>query len=161
MEPITAIEKRTKEEQAEISAYRIPEGFDNAGNLYVPGIAVQTACVNAGSYSKGKGRATLAKIVAACLFIDPEYLDLKTTKYAIDSRPVVIKATGGRIVRHRPRLNEWSVELTASYDDELLMVDQLRTVFNDMGTRVGLLDFRPAHKGPFGRCRVDLWEPLD
>ena len=39
--------------------------------------------------------------------IEPEMIGLGTKTYEIDSRPVVVPATRGRIVRHRPRFNEW------------------------------------------------------
>lgn len=155
MEPIEAIEKKTPAEQAELSAYRDPDG-----HLYVPGINVQRALVAAAAYSKGKGRASLQKPVAACVQVSPERLQLPTDKYEIDSRPVVVPATKGRIMRHRPRLNDWVISFTLEYDDTLLTEPQIRRVVDDMGSRVGLLDFRPERKGPFGRSMVTRWERM-
>ena len=153
MTPIEAIEKKSIEEQAEYAAYRDP----NTEELFIPGINIQRSLVNAAVYSKGKGRASLKKPVAACVIISPEYCYLGTKEYDIDSRPVVIPATRGRIIRHRPRLDDWQVNFFIEYDDILLTEEQVRRVVDDAGSRVGLLDFRPEKMGPFGRFMVTEW----
>ena len=154
LEPVQAIAKKSKEEQAEIAAYRDEE----TGELYIPGVAIQRALIAAATYSKGKGRATLQKPVAACVFVDPDQCALGTKVYKIDARAVVVPATKGRIVRYRPRLDVWETAFSLDYDPELLTEQQLRTVVDDAGARVGLLDFRPERKGPFGRYMVTAWE---
>ncbi len=156
MEPIEAIEKKSREEQAEIAAYRIPESKE----LYIPGVALQRALIGAAVYSKGKGRASLQKPVAACFIIDPEYLSLNKTEYTIDQRPIVIPSTKGRIIRYRPRLDEWEVSFNLTFDDVLVTESQARKIVDDAGSRVGLLDFRPACKGPFGRFIVTEWKTV-
>lgn len=153
MEPIEAIEKRSPEEQAEYSTYRDPD----TGNLYIPGIAIQRAFIGAATYSKGKGRGSLQKPVAACVMVSPERCDLGIKDYIIDSRPVVVPATKGRVVRHRPRLDNWQVTFEIEFDDNLLTEMQIRRIVDDAGSRVGLLDFRPERKGPFGRFMVIDW----
>jgi len=153
MEPIEALEKRSPAEQAEIAAYRNPD----SGNLYIPGVAIQRGLIQASAYSKGKGRASLVKTAAACFLVSPEYVDLGTKTFEIDARPVVIKATQGRVMRFRPRLNDWLATFTLEYDDTLLTENQVRRIVDDMGVRCGLLDFRPERKGPMGRCVVVKW----
>jgi len=155
MEPIEAIEKKTKEEQAEISAYRL-----ETGELYVPSVNLQRSFVNAGTFSKGKGRATLQKPVAACVQVSPFCLGLGVAEYEIDARRVVIGATRGAIIRFRPRIDEWSLAGEIEYDDTLLTEPQLRDVVDNAGSRVGVLDFRPEKKGPFGRFFVTRWKLL-
>lgn len=154
LDPIQGIEKKSKEEQAEISAYRDEE----TGGLYIPGVAIQRALIAAATYSKGKGRSTLQKPVAACVFVSPDRCGLGTTDYKIDARAVVIAATKGRIVRYRPRLDQWGVSFAIDYDPDLLTETQLRGVVDDAGARVGLLDFRPERKGPYGRFMVVGWK---
>lgn len=156
LEPIEAIDKKPKEEQAEAAAYREPETRE----LYIPGVAVQRALVGAAVYSKGKGRASLQKPVAACALVTPERLGLGTEDYTIDSRRVVIPSTKGAIVRHRPRLDEWEVSFGLEFDDVLVSETQMRKVVDDMCSRVGLLDFRPEKKGPFGRAMVTEWKAV-
>jgi len=147
------MEKTTPEEQAEISAYRDKV----SGQLYIPGVAIQRCLVQAGAYSKGKGRASLQKQVAACVIISPEHCLLGTDIYEIDARAVVIPATKGRIIRYRPRLENWKVNFDLEYDPVLLSATEIRRVVDDAGLRVGLLEYRPEKKGPFGRFMVVEW----
>jgi len=154
LEPVEAIDKKPMAEQAELAAYRTP-----SGELYLPGTALQRAFIGGAAFSKGKGRASLQKVAAACLMVTPEYLGLgKDTTYTIDSRAVVIPSTKGRIVRHRPRLDKWQTTFSLEWDDTLLAGPQVRRIVDDTGQRVGLLDFRPERKGPFGRFVVTHWD---
>jgi hypothetical protein len=148
------IKKWPPKKQAEFAAYRCPE----TKQLYIPGVAIQRCFIAGATYSKGKGRASLQKSAAACLIVRDERCLLGVTDFVVDSRAVVIKATGDRIVRHRPRLDEWSVSFELDYDPELLSASQVRTIIEDSGKRVGLLDFRPEKKGPFGRFGIVKFE---
>lgn len=153
VEPDVPDAKVPPEEQAERAAYR-----DSDGKLYIPGVAIQRCLVGAAVYSKGKGRASLQKPAAACLLVTPEYVTLGTDRYEIDSRPVVVPATKGRVVRHRPRFNDWQATFTLEYEEELLSEKQVREIVDNAGKRCGLLEFRPATKGPFGRFVVTEWK---
>ena len=163
MVPIEAVEKKTVEEQAELAAYRDPDG-----SLCIPSTAIQRALVAGAAYSKGKGRASLQKPAAACLLVEELYLPLPKINdsrgtaphgrdFAIDSRPVVIPATKGRVLRHRPIVHKWGTSFTLCYDDSLLSGKQVRQIVDDTGKNVGVLDFRPEKKGPFGRFIVTHW----
>ena len=152
MVEIPGIEKKPPEEQAELATYRTPDG-----KLYVPAVNLQRAFVAGGTFVKGKGRASLQKIVAACVIVAPEYLLLGQEKYEIDARSVVIPSTKGRVRRYRPKFNEWGLSFEIEYDDVLLSEAQLRDVVDQTGSRIGLLDFRPECKGPFGRFKVTHW----
>ena len=151
--PVEGFEKKKPAEQAEISAYRIP----GSKELYIPGVAIQRAMVGAAAFSKGKGRSSLQKIAAACIMVSPEYVGLGTDKYDVDSRPVVMPATKGRVMRHRPRLDKWRVTFGVEWDETLVSEDQVKRIVEDMGKRVGLLEFRPACKGPYGRSKILKW----
>lgn len=153
MEPITGMEKKLPAEQAEYAAYRDPDGV-----LFIPAEALRQSLIAAAAYSKGKGRASLQKVAAAAVFVSPPRCSLNATEYEIDSRPVVVPATRGRVVRYRPHLPEWQVSLTIEYDDTLLSEPQVRKIVDDAGSLVGVLDFRPATKGPFGRFVVVGWK---
>jgi len=151
--PIEALEKKSKEEQAELAAYRDPA----SGNLIIPGVALQRCLVAAATYSKGKGRASLEKQAAACMMVTPEHIDLGIKDFVIDARPVVIPATKGRIMRFRPKIEKWGCKFEIEFDDTLLTETQVRKIVDDAGQRVGLLEYRPAKKGPFGRFMVTNW----
>ncbi|MGA2071633.1 MAG: hypothetical protein ABSG97_09815 [Sedimentisphaerales bacterium] len=154
MVPIEALEKKPSEEQAELASYRDPD----TGELYIPGICFQRSFISAASYSKGKDRASLQKLVAACVMVNPERISLGTKTFKVDARPVVIRATKGRVLRFRPRLDEWHCRFEVDYEDTLLTENQLRKVIDDSGERVGVLDFRPQCNGYFGRFMVTGWK---
>jgi hypothetical protein len=154
LEPVEGLEKKTKEEQAEYSCYRNSVSHE----LFIPGPALQQALVAAATYSKGKGRGSLQKVVAASVFILDGELNLGTKKYEVDSRAVVVPATGGRVVRHRPLIQEWQTSFELMYDETMLSEAQIRKVVDNAGSLCGLLDYRPNCKGPFGRFIITKWE---
>ena len=147
-------EKQSPEEQAEEGTYRDP----NTRELFIPGINIHRCLINGGTYSKGKGRASLQKLVAASVMVENEHCWLGTKDYVIDGRWVVIQK--GRVMRYRPRLNEWQTSFTIIFDDNLLTENQLRKVVDDSGDLIGLLEFRPEKKGPFGRFMVVEWKQV-
>lgn len=84
--------------------------------------------------------------------------DYKVKNIEVDSRPVVIQRA--RIMRHRARLEKWSLNFNLEVDETIIPVDQLHQVLNDSGRRAGLGDFRPPKGGPFGRFNVTKWKVL-
>jgi hypothetical protein len=157
LEQIVGLEKKPADEQAEYSCYRNAETQE----LYIPGPALQQALVAAATYSKGKGRGSLQKVVAASVFVLDGALNLSTKKYDVDSRAVVVPATGGRVVRHRPLIPKWETSFELMYDEVLMDEKQMRKVVDDAGSLCGLLDYRPNCKGPFGRFIITKWELSD
>jgi hypothetical protein len=154
MVEIKNTEKLLPEEQAELAAYRDPQTKD----LYIPAVALQRCIVAGATFSKGKGKASLQKIVAACLFVTPERCSLHRKEYLLDARPVVIPATKGRVIRYRPRLDKWECSFELEYDPTLLTEKQVHQVMEDSGKLVGILDFRPQCKGSFGRFMITKWD---
>jgi hypothetical protein len=73
---------------------------------------------------------------------------------------VRIPATGGRIIRHRAVFNDWRLSFTLNLDATLLAPKMLREIVDAAGSRIGLGDFRPQTKGPFGKYVVTSWEQL-
>jgi hypothetical protein len=154
IEGVDALEKMSPKEQAEIAAYRHPKNK----KLFVPSENLWAALVGGAVFVKGKGRASLQKVAAACLQVYPPYLLLPDKEYDVDSRAVRMPATRGTVIRHRPRIDEWELEFELIFDQSLLSESQARDVVDNAGARVGLLDFRPATKGPFGRFIVTRWD---
>ena len=64
MVTIEGLDKKPPEAQAEAHLYLHP----GSGKICVPGVNVQRGLVAAAAFSKGKGRASLAKIAAAAVF---------------------------------------------------------------------------------------------
>ena len=154
LDPVEGIAKMSPEQQAEIASYR----DEATKQLYIPAMNLQRALVSAARFSKGKGRGSLQTEVCACVFVSPESLMLGVTKFVVDRRSVVVPATKGRIVAYRPRLDQWQVTFDLEYDHTLLSEKQIRKIVDDAGSRIGVLDFRPEKKGPFGRFVVTNWK---
>jgi hypothetical protein len=140
-----------------------PEYEDAAGRLYqldgvpyFPAENLRQAIITAAARHK-IGRRSAAGDMAAALYLTPEALTL-AGDWTVDSRPVVIPATRGRVVRHRPRFAAWVVSGTLTYDERLVDARLVRDCVDDAGDYVGIGDFRPAKRGPYGRFRVTSWQ---
>lgn len=146
----------TPREAAEKTAYLTKEK-----ELYFPGENIFAAIICAGKYHKiGKNKVTTMKsslipagitmLTMVCLF--------NTSEFEVDSRSVVIPSTGGRIMKHRARLDKWTTEFDIDVDKNLFSEKIARQLIDDTGSKVGLGDFRPDRKGSFGKFKVIHWE---
>jgi hypothetical protein len=120
----------------------------------------------AGGSHKAKGsRKSLKYIVpAACVVMDDVcglYLNDRKTPivdYEVDSRPVTIPATKGRIMRHRARVNEWSCGVKLRINENILDDAMIRKLMVEGITQNGIGDYRPEKGGPFGVGDVVAWD---
>lgn len=149
--------KGTPREQAERTAYR-----DGAsGNLYLPGPNIFAALVEAGKFHKlGKVKATTQRssLIPAGLLVEEIMVPLGTSDFEVDSRRVRIPSTGGCVMRHRARLDRWKAAFTVEVDETVFGPDFVRLLVDDAGKKIGLGDYRPSTRGPFGRFAVVGWE---
>ena len=148
-------------EEAKHEAYMDPETEE----LYVPTTWLMAAFTEAGKFFKIKNsKLTTAKssIVGGYIWIEEEpAIPLGTTHFEVDSRRVVIPATGGAVVRHRPRLDKWGFEFTLGIDEDGTFDLQLaRDIVETAGKRVGVGEYRPQRRGTYGKFRVTSWEVL-
>lgn len=147
---------------AEAVAYR-----NEKKNLYVPSTCLKACFVNAATWYK-IGQKGAKSIVAGCTRIEgkkiPSELEITDKKgkvlkkYEIDLRTVVIQRN--RIVRARPRLDEWRLNFYIVYNDELVDTSLLEKVMKESGERIGLLDFRPNKGGEFGSFKITKWKVI-
>jgi len=145
-----------KEQVAERGAYRMNGRTDS--NLYVPAENLMAAMRRGAGYHK-LGRRSAVAAVSGGVFVTPDRLDLGTTRYAIDSRSVVIPSTKGRVMQHRPRLDSWKLRFKIEYNERLFAdAEILHKILEDTGQIVGLGAFRPEKRGPFGRFVVTAWK---
>ncbi len=154
------INRGTPREEAEKVCYR-----DKQGRFYFPGAAIGRLLREAGSNHKMKGSRRSAKFVvpAAVLVMDDAIIinngDSKPAPdFEVDSRPVVIPATKGRVMRHRPRFDIWSALFTIRINELILPVDFVHTLLTEGGQQIGIGDFRPEKGGPFGTFNVVEWK---
>jgi len=152
--------KGTPRVQAEPKLY-----IDSEGKPVLPGPNIAACITEAGKFHKvGKSKLTTmtTSILPSCLtVIDMELPIVHPKPWEVYSCSVVNPSTKGRIPCHRPMFQEWEVTFTLDLDTTIISDDLLREVIDTAGKRVGLGDYRPARKGPFGRFVVTRWEELN
>ena len=153
-----ATQSSTPHEVAEQKLY-----VDDQGVIGIPQPNLFRCIIDAGKYFKvGKSKVTTQKssLIPACVAVDPVFIPIyHNDDWTVDSRPVRIPATGGRIIAHRPMFNDWALSFNVSLDDSMIDERLFREIVDAAGLRVGLGDFRPDTKGPFGRFVVTSWSP--
>jgi hypothetical protein len=70
-----------------------------------------------------------------------------------------------RVLKARAKIPKWEAEFDIVYNrilgDDAFVAETLRKILEDAGTRVGLLDYRPQHKGWFGTFEVVEFKTVD
>jgi hypothetical protein len=146
-------------EQAEQACYRDGEDF-----CYFPGQAIARLLREAGSSHKQRGsRRSVKYLVPAAVIVPDDAIHIldaegkKVDDFEVDSRPVTIPATKGRIMRHRPRWDEWTATFALDIDDTVLPEELIHQLLEEGGRRIGIGDYRPESGGPFGRFSIVEW----
>src|SRR5215204_5432270 len=128
--------KGTPFEQAEKKVYT-----NAKGKPCIPQPNLLRCIIDAGSFFKaGKSKVTTQKtsLIPACVDIDGIDIEIQSTPgWSVDTRPVRIPATGGRILAHRPRFDEWALSFTIQLDDTVMTESLLRDIVDTAGKRVG------------------------
>lgn len=159
--PTRRIEATTKDprEEARKVAYIAPDG-----TFYFNAFAIPGAMGNAGASHKAKGsRKTLRFVVPSAVRMTTDTVTIMNGSgpakdFEVDARPVTIPATKGRIMRYRPRFDCWGAQFDLVVNDDLLSVDMAHQLLTEAGQSIGIGDFRPEKRGPFGCFRVTKWE---
>jgi len=137
------------------------------GSFYFNAFAIPSSMGNAGSSHKATGtRKSLRFVVPSAVRMDADAVTIlngagPATDFEVDARPVTIPSTKGRVMRFRPRFNQWEARFLVHIDDELLSVEMAHQLLNEAGQSIGIGDFRPEKRGPFGRFRVTQWTEVE
>lgn len=140
-------------EEAAKSAYI--DVIDGKRQLYIPCEAVYSMIINTSKQYRVR-RMSLSSLLAGTMRIEPEKIPLGTDKYEVDVRAVVIQRQ--RVLKGRAKVPQWEATFFIIYDAERLPtgIDKiLYKILDDAGTRMGLLDYRPQHKGWFGTFTIE------
>jgi hypothetical protein len=133
------------------------------GTYFFSAFAIPNAMGSAGSSHKTKGsRKSLRFVVPSAVRMETDTVTIlngsgPAKDFEVDARPVTIPATKGRVMRYRPRFNAWGARFILHVDDELLSPEMAHQLLNEAGQSIGIGDFRPEKRGPFGRFRVTEW----
>lgn len=151
----TMIKQRDPREEATKAAYIAPDG-----TFYFSAFSIPNSMGNAGSNHKMRGsRKSLRFIVPSAVRVTNEAItilncDGPAKGFEVDARPVTIPATKGRIMRYRPRFDNWGAKFNLILDDSTLDIETAHQLLNEAGQFIGIGDFRPEKRGPFGCFRV-------
>ena len=145
-------------EQCELLLYR----SEHDNRIVIPQPNLFRCLLDAGKFHKiGRSKVTTQKsslIPAAVSLYEVEYPLIYKDDWKVDTRAVRIPATGGRILRHRPCFDDWALEFDVDLETDMLGIKLFRSIVDDAGKKIGLGDFRPDTKGPFGKFDVVRWE---
>lgn len=134
------------------------------GTYYFNAFSITGAMGNAGASHKSIGsRKTLRFIVPSAVRLTCDTITIlngsgPAKSFEVDSRPVTIPATKGRVMRHRPRFDQWGAEFALLIDDDLLSIETAHQLLQEAGQSIGIGDYRPEKRGPFGTFRVVKFE---
>jgi hypothetical protein len=149
-------DRGTPQEQAESHLYK---GIN--GDLILPQPNLFSCLIEGGKFFKaGKSKITTLRssLIPACVQIAEIEIPLQSKGgWTVDTRAVRIPATGGRIQRHRPCFHDWRLTFTVDLDTKEIGEKLFREIVDAAGSKIGLGDFRPACKGPYGRFKVVEW----
>lgn len=153
------IDRGTPREQAERVANK-----NEDGTFYISAFAIPNAMGAAGTNYKMPGtRKSMRFIVPSAIRIYEPTITVMNgagpaLDFEVDSRPVTIPSTKGRIMRHRPRFDCWGLEFSIGVDDSLMELSDAQMLLEQAGLSIGVGDFRPEKRGPFGTFRVTKFE---
>lgn len=153
------VKQRDPREEATKNAY-----IAHDGTYYFSAFSIPSAMGNAGSNHKARGtRKTLRFVVPSAVRMMRDTVTIlngsgPAKNFEVDSRPVTIPATKGRVMRYRPRFDQWGAEFDITVDDNLLSVEMAHQLLQEAGQSIGIGDFRPEKRGPFGTFRVTKFE---
>jgi hypothetical protein len=148
-------DRGTPKDQAEKKIYT------HEGVIIIPQPNIFRCLIDAGKFFKlGKSKVTTQKssVLPSCVSFDHECFPLTFDSWDVDIRPCVIPSTSGRILRYRPRFEGWTLTFEVDLDTTQMKEDFFREIVDAAGKKIGLGDFRPDRKGPFGKFVVDVWE---
>ena len=133
---------------------------DEKGTIYQPASHIEACLAQAAKQFKitGKRGASYFKLVGSTIEVLPDVIPHKLTKYVIDARPVVIQKA--RVVRYRPKFDEWELDFTLRLMDDQLQVKTIKEILDYAGLYCGLGDFRPQRGGKFGKFTVIEFKEL-
>lgn len=136
-----------------------------SGEHIIPQPNILKCIVEGGKFHKaGKKQITTQKesLLYACADIQDIEIKIQHKQpWKVHTAPIVNPATGGRRNCHRPMFDDWKLTFTLTYDETFINEKLIRQIVDDAGLRIGLGDWRPARKGPYGKFRVDKWEAKD
>lgn len=129
--------------------------FDATIGCYVPSSHVE-ACMREAAKNFKQGKSNYKTTIISSVFCEQDRIPLnKQTWDEIDRRVVVVQRN--RIVRSRPRYNDWALEFILQYDEARITPKVLQNILTEGGAIKGIGDHRPK----FGRFKIEEFEEVE
>lgn len=138
---------------------------DETGNYFFPDSHLKQSFIEGGKYVKAKMGGTsrsMKTVVAAMWRIKEERIPFRKFD-VVDSRSAVNKNVKARVMVHRPKWLEWSLEFTLLIDEEeksRITEEIVKNIISYAGRYVGVGSYRPQHTGEFGRFQIASFEKI-
>jgi len=120
--------------------------LDEEGRSCIPAANIKACIRDAGRNYRVRGRrTTFAAMIRAALTISPRMVPIISKEgWKVDVRSVVVQRQ--RILRARPRYDDWELEFTIRNEDPTIIpAEMLKKIIIDAGRWYGLGDFRPEY----------------
>lgn len=138
---------------------------DDDGSIGIPSLNLFSSLVEAGRLVKaGTKQISTSKstILPSFLTIEEFFLPFKgDPEWVVDKRRGRNPNGGEMVCLVRPKFADWEFDVTLEIDETEVDEKVVQKLVATAGKKVGLCDFRPACKGPFGRFAVAKWAKLD
>ena len=162
MEKLLAKARNNEAKQkVEEENYHLYLYVDDDGRPYVPDIMLQRAFIEAAKefQQQGKRKKTYKNLVAGgfVTILEEKIPIISKTGYKPDKR--FVRVQKNRILRVRPRFDDWELEFTIVIDDSLDH-EVIKQIISYAGSYIGIGDFRPTCTGPFGRFELAEFTPI-
>ena len=141
--------------QYESSIYKLDDG-----RLGFPSDAFKAAMVRGADLLGGKTIGMAMNRMRMGFFVRGEYgtkddRDLVPLKGKLSMREDMVRLNGKTSdIRYRGQVQNWTAEITISYNASVVSFDQLANMLNVAGYGVGVGEWRPDKNGMFGRFEV-------
>lgn len=145
-----AKEARDPAAEVEAALYRLPNG-----KYGVPASGLKNCAVSACRFIEGV-KMTTAKGSFFVLEDADGLVELQAKKHVVDERMVAIGPFGKKVklVRFRPRFDEWSIKFKVLYDPDTISAEQLLNLYERAGFSIGICEYRPEKSGNLGMFSV-------
>lgn len=153
-------DRGSPKEQAEKKIY-----WGHDGKPMIPQPNLFRCIIDGGIFFKaGKSKVTTQKssLIPSCVAVQGLELPLRSKDgWRVDERAVVIPSTGGRILAYRPMFDDWALTFEVEIDTSEISEKLFRQIVDKAGKAIGLGDFRPSRKGPYGKFVVTKWAEVE
>lgn len=138
---------------------------DAEGNPGIPAEYLFSCLVEAGRHVKNSKKqisTTTSSLVPAILAIEEPFLPFtEHSDWVTDRRRGCLPKDKTAVCLVRPKFERWQCQVTFEIEDAVAEESTVKELLRIAGSFIGLADFRPACRGPFGRFKVTDWVVLE